>query len=1140
MATTFPSGINPFVFSDSVSLILPVTQTEIDTDLKAQLDLHPAAYTIEDFTAAVSNANTCVLNFVIFDYPNANNGGGTPPAAPIVEILDQFANFDAPGHLLSLTGGGTGALTISTLSGSMTVNYSYASLGGGVYQIVFTRDAVDLTAVPWSIRFTINDGATNVNAEKGLTFSVDATDTRTSWIAVPGQASLTPAGAPAFDYGAALQALTLSGPGMPGSARQIIAGRNLSLQIPIGNYGPGSLSVTAVNPAAQTNLFTAALAATPLTVAPGSSDKLTLSIAFAAPPAGQTGSAAQATAFTLGCNDPEAAPSGATAHPNTVSVFATAGNFEIVFALDLSGSMAATDAGGQSRWAAVQSAVGQVMTQMIGFATASGDKFGVAGYPNANGNSVGQIVQAETAISQANANTLLATLGGFAPTDSTPMAGVSATKNSGGIYTAAGLIANPATDCGIFLGSVDPGFARNFRWLILMSDGMSNVGDDPKTIPSTYFTNRRIGVISVAFGNPAGGQVDIPTLKAVANASLGTNSANPPNFYAAQPNGTPSQQLLATFEKSVATALGLQFAADPDAVIAPNVKQNHHTAIITNHDETASFMACCTTAAQAETMQIGLLSPLGEQITSQNAATFGITYALTRLSKSFSVSGAALVNAKASPRYGTWTLIVSRGPIESTPPAGTTPAGNIPTAVGIPPLPYAYSISMRSDLTLAVGSGHSPTVAGDAIQMIAALSLHGRPLNNAHVTAVMAGSGQGFDNWLASQTITQAEYDAALRSLVGLHDVQALFVKVTALAAKNIFFPGTGGGAVQTLRFDNVTGTWRTTFPAITVPGTYQFLVSASGQDDSGNGFTRQQNWQTAVVPLPDAASTLISITYQLVAGHMQATLRFSPADRFGNVLPTDPTVNKAVQVILSGGAVAVGPLRWNLDASYTQIFTYPPTATPGINIIAGGGTVGTITPPDFNKMQFVNQAIRYTKGREATPGANKDTDPTKALGNPSTKPLTSFVALGGMGSGAFAIQGQVIQAKQVMVFVAIDTSLRAYAVDVLPARAGAGWVEVGRSRGVTQSFNLVPLPRVPPNTKGWYIDVNGSLADETFDVKIPLGGLLKPVPDPLTRIGSKGIAQVRIRDLSNVVSNPDGTPSASPGVSLLAIGFTD
>ena len=118
------------------------------------------------------------------------------------------------------------------------------------------------------------------------------------------------------------------------------------------SFGP--LSVTAVSPTAQTNLFTATLLSTPLTVAPGSTDNVTLSIAFAAPGAGQTGNASQPTVFTLTCNDPEAAPSGATAHPNTLSVFATAGNFEIVFALDLSGSMATADAGGQSRWAAVQ------------------------------------------------------------------------------------------------------------------------------------------------------------------------------------------------------------------------------------------------------------------------------------------------------------------------------------------------------------------------------------------------------------------------------------------------------------------------------------------------------------------------------------------------------------------------------------------------------------------------------------------------------------------------------------------------------------------------------------------------------------------------------------------------------------------
>jgi hypothetical protein len=370
--------------------------------------------------------------------------------------------------------------------------------------------------------------------------------------------------------------------------------------------------------------------------------------------------------------------------------------------------------------------------------------------------------------------------------------------------------------------------------------------------------------------------------------------------------------------------------------------------------------------------------------------------------------------------------------------------------------------------------------------------------------------------------------------------VQALFVKTTALAAKGVFFPGAPGGGVQTLQMDDRTGTYRTTFSATTTPGSYQFLVSAIGQDDQGNSFTRQEVWTTNVAVQPDPGSTLISITYSVVAGQMHATLRVWPYDRYGNVFLVDPAVSNSIQVLLAGGATASGPLRWNLDASYSQDFVYPLSAQPVISVLIDGREiVPKTTLPVLAKMQFVNEVVGYNKGREGAKGANRHTDPKQALGDPLKKEPNAFVSLGGLGDAAFDIKGQVIHAHEVTVFIALDADLRAYAVDVLPVQAGVGWLEVGRSRGVTSTFSLAPRKHAPPpDLKDWYIEVEGRLAGETFDVKIPLAGRLHAPIDPLTRIGAKGIAAVRIRDLSNRVFGPDGKPSASPGVSVQAIGF--
>lgn len=1109
MATTYPQGtFLPATFYDSS----PDTAT-------ATLDLHTGALKIFDFTADAAGATTLFLTYVIFDYPNATNAAATPPAPPVVEMLMAAAGalppgFDATGFTLVQTGlSGTQSLPVP----GGAANYDYTSLGGGVFQIRFTTNDVAFSALQWFIRFTITDGATNATHQKALTFVVDGAATKMPWLAVPGQLNLTPSGPVPLEFGTALKVLTLSGPGV-GSAKQLIAGKTYTLDIPIGNYGTAPLTVTGVTPAAVTNGFSLQLPA-PLTIPPGSTNAVTLQASFAAPAAGQTGVAAQATPFALASNDVLASGAAPT-HFNSVSLYASAGNLEIVLVLDLSGSMATVDAGPMSRWAALQAAVGQVGTQMLSFATGPNNKFAAVVYPSPNGTSVGQIALPAGPVHQSRINALAEQLSGFAPVDSTPLAGTSAAP--GGIYTAMGKPANPATDSGVFLGSTDPGFARNFRWMVLMTDGVSNVGDDPGTIASTYFTSRRVGVITVGYGKPSGGQVNFGVLKALANASLGTSSANPANFFSSDPSGQPSQQITMTFEKSVAGSLGLQFAVDPNAVVAPGA-ENRHSVVITEFDQSALFTVCVVSGAEMESLQVSLLTPSGELVTDDSADQFGITPVRSTLSRGFFAGAKALEGGSA--RHGTWTLIVAGAPSRATTAA--------------PSLEYAYSVSVDSALSLDVSADSPASNAGDDIGIVAALSLQGRPLLGAHVTATITATGQGFDNWLAAQPVSQAEYIRVLRSLEGQRDVQAIFIKTKALANRGIFFPGAGSTTTQTLSFDARTGTYRTSFPATTLPGSYGFLVTATGKDELGNPFTRQQTWQTHVTPQLDAASTLVTISYQIVSNQMQATLQVWPRDRFGNVLLVDPAFSSAIQILLSGGAVASGPLRWNLDASYTQIFTYPLGGTPSASVLAGpGNIIAAVSPPDLGKFRFVDTVVRFTPGREATTGANTHADANQALGDPSRRPATSFVSLGGKGSAVFAMKRGPVTANSVTVFVAADTSLRPYAVLILPVQAGIGWIEVGRSLGVTKSFRLVPRLRRMLDTSDWLIEVEGKLAGMTFDAKIPLAGRLHLPFDPISRIGATGIAQIMIADLSGTVSNPDGTASASPGISVQAIGF--
>jgi hypothetical protein len=141
----------------------------------------------------------------------------------------------------------------------------------------------------------------------------------------------------------------------------------------------------------------------------------------------------------------------------------------------------------------------------------------------------------------------------------------------------------------------------------------------------------------------------------------------------------------------------------------------------------------------------------------------------------------------------------------------------------------------------------------------------------------------------------------------------------------------------------------------------------------------------------------------------------------------------------------------------------------------------------------------RFTAGTEATPGANQHTKADSALGDPIKKTAPSFVSLGSGGSlvvgwsGHYAVDDE--HGHGVTVFVEPDQPLRPYSVEAHHGDDDDGWFEIGHSPGVTQTFSLC-----------------------------------HPMHLPTARA-------VRIRDRSGRVRNPDGTPTGSPGVSIVAVG---
>jgi len=511
------------------------------------------------------------LTFVVFFYPNANNTVAVPEV-PTVEIQTDDVTWQAVDLV-------AGFGTLNMPGGA--VNYTFSALASnGVYQIHFTQNNAPFGSQAWAIRFTNVDGSVSPTNKAGVTFIVDSGNALLPWIAVPGQGALTNAGPPALDFGLALTNLTLSGTAS-NAPTQLVGGKTANLTIPVGNYGPGALTITGVSPSSAVNNITLT-AATPLTIAPGAT--ATLSAAFAAPGGGQTATPTTAAKFELASNDAQGGPSGANAHFDTITLNASAGNFEIVLALDLSGSMAATDAGGMSRWNALQIAAVDILNAYHNFA-APQDKVAIVLYPAPSGASIGKTLQAATPIAGLDINATVApAIGANTPIDSTPMLG-SPGAQIGGIYVAAGDPSGvPQTNCGQFATTGDgTTYLRNFRWLILMSDGAANVGEDPKTVfapggsRNSYFKDRNIRAITLGYGKPASGQVDGVALQTIAAASSG-------HYVPANPQGLPSESLGPNFYKTLAAAMGFSFAADPDATLDASHPVNRHKVTVGDHD----------------------------------------------------------------------------------------------------------------------------------------------------------------------------------------------------------------------------------------------------------------------------------------------------------------------------------------------------------------------------------------------------------------------------------------------------------------------------------------------------------------------------------------------------------------------------
>jgi len=259
-----------------------------------------------------------MLAFVAFAYPEALNDA-TPPPPLSVQIQTDAGGWQK----IEQTTAQSGPRSLAIAGG--TVNYTFEPAEAvGVFRIRFTEDNKPFHGRQWGIRFTNFDGEHVDPAHAiGVTFVVTVNGELAPWIATPGQSNLSASGPATIDFNAALDGVKLAGAGEQ-MHKQFVFGKSYSTSIAIGNYGPGPLVVSAVASADPSTLTLSG--PMPLTVAPGCSRSLTATF--------KADRAVTRTVFSLACNDPIAAATGANAHFNTIPLRAAASEYRYLYGAD--------------------------------------------------------------------------------------------------------------------------------------------------------------------------------------------------------------------------------------------------------------------------------------------------------------------------------------------------------------------------------------------------------------------------------------------------------------------------------------------------------------------------------------------------------------------------------------------------------------------------------------------------------------------------------------------------------------------------------------------------------------------------------------------------------------------------------------
>jgi hypothetical protein len=915
---------------------------------------------------------------------------------------------------------------------------------------------------------------------------------------------------------------------------QVLVNDMDQVDMELHNYGTAAINFNGGGADVVLGGFT--VQSVPTTIPIGSSDSVTVQFNAPAGP----GISSETWPVDYVHSPPAGAPGSATLQ-DSVELSAQHAAVEVVYVADASGSMAYTPegtipgAGESPRWQFMVDAVGNLMSELVGFASGAG-KARVLMFPDISG--ITPAGPPADALTQR-----LIFDGDITPTLSADVDAALAAFNPLPGKAGTAIIEAVVAAMDNHFDNDPDAIARNRRTLVLMTDGSNTHGRPLSTLlpggsHAGLLAARNINVVGVAYGRD-----DVTSPFHVDHALVADIAAQTADGATLIASDETTTSLNQAFTKAAASGLCVTVVIDPAGVLTDKAPHAYHGVCIGRHDRRVSFVV--NWARNAEQPTIELRRPDGVIITEKDAEQDAyIIYDRGKHRKTITLLPKYLHKAnKSNSAYGCWALHVFVGEKSR------------------PPIPYEWGVLADTGARLKIRLDDETVFAGQPIDVSATFTVNGRPVDNAAITLRATVPTESRVNMLALAEVPEDAKKRAKEELKG-EDVTGIDIKARAAVIGKVEFPPIKDTQrVITVPFkDTGEGVYRATLPSTAVQGRYELAIVGLA-DVNGDCVRREHASSVKVIPRPEPELSVLTFDTVRDKDIAVTTISVTPRDRFGNLVLVDPAANDFVAITSDDRKLKFRtPLYTDFDGTYRRQVEHHPDEPPRIDVRVGEVLLfDDVRVPADSKLSWMERVVQFDRGKDYK-GTNKHPNPEHALGSAYQKAKDEFLSLGGGGAVLLGTKEQIFRAKEFMVFVHPDEPRRAYQIDVL---AGAddrkpAWITLGKSKGESERFPMPPLSAPEPTgtpvlTKpGLTVPLKESLASRLSTIARPVAvvqptpvAVLRPRPaidDLLTRLPStvKGwsVHAVRIIDLSNEIYGPTGKPSDTPGVSVRGIGY--